>query len=81
MTKNIIKDLIDCTREIEFDYENQRYSITYYNDNRTNYISFCRFYEKPIDVKNVDELLSITINGISLESILLKLPDSAIDIF
>lgn len=81
MKKEIIKELIETNREIEFEYDGKEYSITYYNDGRKNYISFCKAYEKPIDVSSVDELLKIEIGILNLEQVFLILPDSAIDIY
>ena len=66
-----LKEYIDTGREIEFIYNDIKYSITYYSDNRINYISFCEFYKEPIDVKDIDELLSIDVNGIKLDKIIL----------
>ena len=76
-----IEELINGNREIEFKYRGSRYSITYYNDNREKYISVCKFYEKPIDVKNVKELLKIKIGRYTLEQIFKALPDSAFNIY
>ena len=76
-----IKKLIGDNREIEFDYKDKRYSITYFDENRKSWISFCEFYQEPIDVLSPDELLKIKIDGITLEEILSNLPNSAFDIY
>ena len=76
-----IESLIACNREIEFSYQNRRFSITYYNDNREKYISVCEEFQKPIDVRNVSELLRLKIGKYTLEKIFTVLPDSAIDIY
>lgn len=75
------KELINSSREIEFDYNGSRFSITYYNDNRPNHISFCEFNKEPVDVKSADELLRVNIDNISVEEIISSLPDSNFDIF
>ena len=76
-----LKEYIDTGREIEFIYKDIKYSITYYGDNRINYISFCEFYKEPIDVKDIDELLSININGIKLDKIISELNDQDVWVF
>lgn len=81
MKRECIEELIKARREIEFEFRGQRYSITYYNDDREKPISFCRFYEKPIDVRNANEVLEIKIGPYRLEQIFAALPDSAFDIF
>ena len=81
MKAECIEALISQNREIEFTYRGNRYSITYYNDNREKYISVCKFYEKPIDVKNADELLKLKIGRYTLKQIFGVLPDSAFDIY
>lgn len=81
MRAECIESLIACNREIEFTYKGYQYSITYYNDNREKYISVCLAYNNPIDVKNSNEVLNLTIGGIKLETIFSKLPDDAFNIY
>ena len=81
MKRECLELLIDNRREIEFVYRGDRFSINYYNDNRKNYISVCKFYHDPIDVSTVDEVLKLTIGKYTLEQIFASLPDSAIDIY
>lgn len=81
MKAECIEALINENREIEFTYRGNRYSITYYNDNREKSISVCRFYDKPIDVKNVGELFKLKIGKFTLKQIFEALPDSAFDIY
>ena len=83
MRAECIDLLVSTGREIEFEYNNKRYSVTYYRDRENNkrMISFCEFYQEPTDVKTVDELLAIKIDGITLEDVFSKLPDDAFDIF
>lgn len=76
-----IQELIRNNREIEFKFNGSRYSITYYNDNREKYISFCKFYNEPIDVKNTEELFKLKIGNQTLEQILESLKDCAFDIY
>ena len=81
MKAECIECLIYCNREIEFSYRGNKYSITYYNDNRTKYISVCKFYETPIDVSTAEEVLKLKIGQYTLEQIFASLPDSAFDIY
>lgn len=81
MKAECIETLINENREIEFTFKGDRYSITYYNDNRENYISVCKFYNKPIDVKSADELFKLKIGKYTLKQIFEALPDSAFDIY
>lgn len=81
MKAECIECLIACNREIEFTYKNNRYSITYYNDHREKYISVCKFYEEPVDVRNSSEVLKLKIGRVTLEKIFASLPDSAFDIY
>ncbi len=81
MKRECLELLIQTGREIEFTYHRSKYSITYYNDDRKNYISVCRFYHKPVDVSSVDELLKLKIGRLTIEQVFSLLPDSAIDIY
>ena len=81
MKREYIEELIEAGREIEFQYRGKRYSITYYNDERGKGISVCRFFGKPADLRNADEVFQLTIGGITLERIFADLPDSAFDIY
>lgn len=81
MNKQTIISYIKMGREFEFEYKGSNYSITYYNDNRTKYISVCKFNTEPIDVSTPEEVLNITIGGITIESILTSLPENKIMIY
>lgn len=81
MKRECIEELIRSGREIEFRYRGGRYSITYYNDEREKGISVCKFYGKPIDVADAEEVFGLTIGGVKLEEIFAALPDSAFDIY
>ncbi len=80
MKPECIEELVRGRREIEFFYLGHRYSITYYEDDRKNFISVCQYYHKPVDVKDADELLKLKIGRRTLEQIFSLLPDNAIDI-
>ena len=78
---DIFRDYIETGREIEFTYDTQEYSITYYNDNRVNFISFCEFYKEPIDVSSFDELLEKKYNGISIKDMIESLNEDDYSVF
>ncbi len=81
MKRECMEELINAGREIEFNYNGKRYSITYYGDNREKSISVCEFYKTPIDVRNANEVLELKIGPYTLEQIFAVLPDSAFDIY
>lgn len=81
MRKEELKELIELGHEIEFKYKGKKYSITYYNDKRKKYISFCEFYKEPVDVSKVDELLELKIKDIKLSEIFELLKEEDIDIY
>lgn len=79
-----LKELIqwvDEGREIEFDYEGKRYSITYFYNGDKREISFCEFYKDPTDVTTVEQLLRIPVNNKPLEKVWEKLRLEDMDIF
>lgn len=81
MKKECLELLIENGREIEFVYNGFKYSITYYNDDRKNNISICKFYGQRIDVDSAKNALNVKIGNMTLEQIFAKLPDSAIVIY
>jgi len=81
MTELKIKTFINENREIEFDYNGKRYSITYFYDNGIRCISFCEFYQEPVDFKNIDDLMEYKLNSIKLKDLFNKLADNQFDIF
>jgi hypothetical protein len=81
MKRECLELLINNGREIEFIYHGNRYSITYYNDDKKKNISVCKFYENPIDVSSAEEALKLRIGKYTLEEIFASLPDSSIDIY
>lgn len=80
MTKEQLKDWVNTGREIEFDYKDKRYSITYYGDNRVNYISFCEFYEETLDVADVETLWISTYKGMDVGKILSSITENEMDL-
>ena len=62
MRKKELKQLIEEGHEIEFEYKNKKYSITYGEINGEEVISFCEFDKDTVEVKTFDELLSVRYN-------------------
>ena len=56
MTKQELINLAKEYFEIELTYKDKKYSLTYYDDNRKDYISFCEFDKDVLDVSSIDEL-------------------------
>jgi len=81
MTKETLKQLIETGREIEFTYNNKNYSITYYNDKRENYISFCEFYKETTDVKSFEDLCLVSRENVTVIDMLNSLNDNDISIY
>lgn len=66
MTKEVLKDYIDCGREIEFKYNEKMYSITYSPADQEDFISFCEFYKEPTNVKTFEELLEVSRDDVTV---------------
>ena len=61
MSKDYLNRLIDEGHEIEFQFHDKMFSMTYGNH---EVISICEFYKEPIEVKTIDELCHVRIEGI-----------------
>ena len=80
MTKNQLLEWVRTGREIEFDYDGKRYSITYFDDNRKEQISFCEYYKDTLDVPDVDTLWNSIYKGIKLSDMLSSIPVENVDV-
>lgn len=78
MTFEELSDYIACGREIEFEYQQHKYSITYGESSSGGYISFCEFYKETLDVNSAKELWKASYNGISIKDMLLNLSPESI---
>lgn len=65
---NEFKEWIETGREIEFTYNNLRYSVTYYSDHRKDFISFTEFYKEPVDFDSAENFM----NNANIDGVLLK---------
>ena len=81
MTREELTVLIETGREIEFTFNKKRYSITYYNDNREKYISFCEFYKEITDVSTVDELCKVKRDGVTVLEMLESIEECDMTIY
>ena len=66
MNKDLLKDYVDCGREIEFKFNNKMYSITYGIIDDEEVISFCEFYKETTEVKTFNELIEVTRDGVTV---------------
>ncbi len=80
MTKQQLTEWVDTGRELEFEYQGNKYSITYYNDNRKDYISFCQYHQETLDVSDVNILWNSTYRGIKLADMFTLIPENQVDI-
>ena len=81
MTKQELVELVNSGREIEFEYDEKKYSITYGVIDGVEVISFCEFYKESTEVKAVDELLKLKRYGTSVEEMILSISTEKIWIF
>ena len=66
MTKDLLKEYVDCGREIEFKYNDKMYSITYGIIDDEEVISFCEFYKETTEVKTFEELIEVSRDGVTV---------------
>ena len=85
MTFGQLEDYISIRNEIEFIYQEKKYSITYWypDDNEDNvYISFCEFYKETTEVKTASELWnSVSRDGVTVGEMLSNVKQKDIYIF
>ncbi len=80
-----LKEYIQIGNEIEFNYNDKQYSITYWypDDNEDNkWISFCEFYKETTEVKTAEELWSNVIrDGVTVGEMLTAIDETQIYIY
>ena len=81
MTIDVLKKWVRTGRELEFNYKGKDYSITYYNNDRKDFISFCEAYDETVDVATVDELWNSTYKGIKLSDMLSSIPEDDVYVY
>ncbi len=78
MTKEQLFSYIEEGREIDFEYNDKKYSITYSPSWENDYISFCEYYQDTSDVKTPEELIGVERDGVTVLQMLEELPDNKI---
>ena len=81
MRKEELQYLVRHGREIEFNYDGKSFSITYFENDHKSYISFCEFYQDPIDVETFEELIQIHYKGVGLMDMLESITENDIWIY
>ena len=80
MRKQQLIEWVSTGRELEFEYQGHKYSITYYNNKRRDYISFCEFYQESLDVASVDVLWDSSYKGIEPSKMFSSIPEDEVDV-
>lgn len=81
MNKTELVELIESGREIEFLYNDKRFSITYGMINSKEVISFCEYNKYSTEVECVEELFSVVRYGITLEEMIGSITEEHIWVF
>ena len=81
MTKQELFNYIEQGREIEFAYQNKKYSITYGVINGKEVISFCEFYQETTEVETAEELINVTRDSVSVLQMLESITEEDIWIY
>ena len=84
MTKEQIRSLIDQGREIEFYKGNKLFaSLTYFEENKQIYLSFCYAYQDTVDYPegDFDKLWDTVYHGKKIGDVIESIPDVDVDIF
>jgi hypothetical protein len=63
MNLDQLREYVSQGREIEFQFNDKKYSITYGVISGKEVISFCEFYQETTEVETVDELIKVERNG------------------
>lgn len=59
MNKEELKELIETGHEIEFTYNDKKYSITQSKINGKHVLFFCEFYKETTEVSTFEELCEV----------------------
>ena len=82
MRVDCIEALINMEREIEFEYEGKRYSITYRRDENDKFKVRCGEYKgERVEFDKPYAVINYKIGGKTIRDIFAKLPDDAFEIF
>ena len=81
MTKQELFDYIEQGREIEFTFQNKKYSIIYGVIDGKEVISFCEFYQETTEVETAEELINVNRKGVTVLQMLESLTEEDIWIY
>ncbi len=82
MRVECIEALINMEREIEFEYQGEMYSITYWRDENNKFKVSCgKFYKDRAEFDNPYDVIDYKIGDKTIEQIFAELPDDAFAIF
>ena len=76
-----IFDLVESGREVEFEYDGKKYSITYGTVDDVEVISFCEFYQYTSDVQTPEELIKVERDGVTVLQMLESLSEDKVWIY
>lgn len=81
MDEQTLSQYVSEGREIEFEYNGKKYSITYGVLDGKEVISFCEFYQETTEVTSVDELVKVERDGVAVLAMLESLTEDKIWIY
>lgn len=81
MNKEQLVQYVKQGREIEFKYNDKQYSITYGVIDGIEVISFCEFYQETTEVNDVEELMNVTRDNVTVLQMLESITDEDIWIY
>ena len=81
MDKQTLSQYVSEGREIEFEYQGKKYSITYGVLDGKEVISFCEFYQETTEVETVNELIKVERDGVTVLHMLESITEEDIWIY
>ena len=81
MNLDQIREYVSEGREIEFKFNEKKYSITYGVIDGKDVISFCEFYQETTEVETVDELIKVERDGVTVLHMLESITEEDIWIY
>lgn len=81
MNLDQLREYVSEGREIEFEFNGKKYSITYGVVDGKDVISFCEFYQETTEVETVDELIKVERDGVTVLHMLESITEEDIWIY
>lgn len=81
MNLDQLREYVSEGREIEFKFNEKKYSITYGVIDGKDVISFCEFYQETTEVETVDELIKVERDGVTVLHMLESITEEDIWIY